>query len=298
MCGAAARSIPALVSVNKNSLMFVLDRVTGKPIFGVEERPVPPSNVPGEQLSPTQPFPVLPEPLAQTALSRDHLYKGQADHQAWCEKLVDDNGMKLGPIYTPLEVDRYTVSLPGTQGGVNYYGGAFDPVRGLFVANVNNLAQPMRLVKGADGAYVNSGPLAGLVRFWNPADHLPCGPTPWGQLVAVDINTGKIAWRSTLGVTDAFPAAEQATGRPGLGGAILTTTGLAFVGATDDGRFRAFETRTGKEIWTYKLPASAEATPITYAGAGGKQYVAVVATGGGLIGAKVASDTLVAFSLP
>jgi len=99
-------------------------------------------------------------------------------------------------------------------------------------------------------------------------------------------------------VTDAFPAAEQATGRPGLGGAILTTTGLAFVGATDDGRFRAFETQTGKEIWTYKLPASAEATPITYAGAGGRQFVAVVATGGGLIGAKAASDTLMAFSLP
>ena len=138
--------IPALVSVNKNSLMFVLDRVTGKPIFGVEERPVPPSTVPGEHLSPTQPFPVLPAPLGQTNLSRDNLYKGEPNHQAWCEKLVDDNKMKLGAIYMPLEVDRYTVSLPGTQGGVNYYGGAYDPTRHLFVANVNNLAQPMRMV--------------------------------------------------------------------------------------------------------------------------------------------------------
>lgn len=290
--------IPALVSVNKNSLAFILDRVTGKPIFGVEERPVPASTVPGEQLSPTQPFPVLPEPLAQTELSRDNLYKGEPQHQAWCEKLVDDNHMKLGPIYLPLEVDRYTVSLPGTQGGVNYYGGAYDPKRGLFIVNVNNLAQPMRMVKGADGAYGNSGPLAGTVRFWNPADHNPCGPTPWGQLVAVDVNTGRIAWRSTLGVTDGFPEGMRDTGRPGLGGAIVTASGLVFVGATDDGRFRAFDSQTGKEIWTYRLPASAEATPITYAGAGGKQFVAVVATGGGLIGAKVESDTLVAFSLP
>ena len=290
--------IPALVSVNKNSLMFVLDRVTGKPIFGVEERPVPASTVPGEQLSPTQPFPVLPEPLAQTELRRDNLYKGEPAHQAWCEKLVDDNNMKLGKIFLPLEVDRYTVSLPGTQGGVNYFGGAFDPARHLFVTNINNLGQPMRMVKGPDGAYVNSGPLAGYTRFWDPANHLPCGPTPWGQMVAVDVDTGKIAWRSTLGVTDSFPAGQQATGRPGLGGVTLTASGLAFVGATDDDRFRAFDTRTGKEIWTYRLPASAEATPITYSGAGGKQFVAIVATGGGLIGAKAESDSLIAFTLP
>ncbi|WP_336962537.1 PQQ-binding-like beta-propeller repeat protein [Sphingobium aquiterrae] len=289
--------IPALVTVNKNSLMFILDRVTGEPIFGVEERPVPASTVPGEQLSPTQPFPVAPEPLAQTALRRDNLYKGVPEHQAFCEKLVDDNHMKLGSIYLPLEVDRYTVSLPGTQGGVNYYGGAFDPMLGLFVANVNNLAQPMRLVKGPDGAYVNSGPLAGTRRFWNPDTHLPCGPTPWGQLVAVDVNTGKIAWRSTLGVTDSFPAGQRDTGRPGLGGAILTASGLTFIAATDDNRIRAFETRTGKEIWAYTLPASGEATPITYEGAAGKQYVAIVATGGGLIGAKAESDSLVVFSL-
>ncbi len=291
------RVIPALVTVNKNSFMFILDRVTGKPIFGAEERPVPPSTVPGEHLAPTQPFPVRPEPLAQTELRRNNLYKGVAEHQSYCERLVDENNMKLGAVYMPLEVDRYTVSLPGTQGGVNYYGGAFDPKRGLFIANVNNLGQPMRLVKGADGAYLNSGPLAGLRRFWDADKHLPCGPTPWGELVAVDINSGRIAWRSTLGMTDSLPAGQQATGRPGLGGTTLTASGLAFVGATDDNRFRAFDTRSGKEIWTYRLQASAEATPITYL-AGGKQFVAVVATGGGLIGAKAEGDDVIAFSLP
>ncbi|QYE34907.1 PQQ-binding-like beta-propeller repeat protein [Polymorphobacter sp. PAMC 29334] len=293
------KTIPAVATVNKNALMYILDRTTGKPVFGVIERKVPPSDVPGEQASPTQPFPVVPEPLAQNTLRRDNLYKGQPEHQAFCEKLVDDNNMLLaGEPFIPTRYNRYTVSLPGTQGGVNYYGGAYDPKLGLFVTNINNLAQPMRIVRNADGSFSNSGPLAGLVRFWNPATHLPCGPTPWGQLVAVDVNTGKIAWRSTLGVTDSMPAGQQATGRPGLGGAIVTAGGVTFVGATDDRRFRAFETRTGKEVWTYTLPASAEATPITYAGQGGRQMVAIVATGGGLIGAKLESDVLVVFALP
>jgi quinoprotein glucose dehydrogenase len=292
------KTIPAVATVNKNALMFILNRVTGKPIYGVEERAVPQSHVPGEQTSPTQPFPLLPEPLAQNTLSRDNLYKDTPEHKAWCEQYVDGNNMLLGEVpYTPTALDRYTVGLPGTQGGVNYYGGAYDPRLGLFVVNISNLAQPMRIVRNPDGSYSNSGPLAGTVRFWDPSNHLPCTPTPWGQLVAVDVNTGKISWRSTLGVTDSFPAGKQNTGRPGLGGAIVTASGLTFVGATDDARFRAFETRTGKEIWTVKLPASAESTPITYADAKGQQYIAVVATGGFGIGAALASDTLVVFSL-
>jgi quinoprotein glucose dehydrogenase len=292
------KTIPAVATVNKNALMFILNRVTGKPIYGVEERPVPQSNVPGEQTSPTQPFPLLPEPLAQNTLSRDNLYKDTPEHKAWCEQYVDSNNMLLSAVpYTPTALDRYTVGLPGTQGGVNYYGGAYDPRLGLFVVNINNLAQPMRIIRNPDGSYSNSGPLAGIVRFWDPSNHLPCTPTPWGQLVAVDVSTGKIAWRSTLGVTDSLPAGRQNTGRPGLGGAIVTASGLTFLGATDDARFRAFETRTGKEIWTVKLPASAESTPITYADANGQQYIAVVATGGFGIGATLASDALVVFSL-
>jgi quinoprotein glucose dehydrogenase len=292
------KTIPAVATVNKNALMFILDRVTGKPIYGVEERPVPQSTVPGEHTSPTQPFPVAPEPLSQNTLSRDHLYQDTPEHKAWCEQYVDSNHMLLGEVpYTPTALDRYTVGLPGTQGGVNYYGGAFDPHLGLFVANVNNLAQPMRIIRNPDGSYSNSGPLAGVNRFWDPSNHLPCTPTPWGQLVAVDVNTGKIAWRSTLGVSDILPAGKQNTGRPGLGGAIVTAGGLVFVGATDDARFRAFDTKTGKELWTVKLPASAESTPVSYADAQGHQYIAVVATGGLGVGAKLAGDALVVFSL-
>ena len=292
------KTIPAVATVNKNALMFILNRVTGKPIYGVEERPVPQSNVPGEQTSPTQPFPLLPEPLSQNKLSRNNLYQDTPEHKAWCEQYVDSNHMLLGEVpYTPTALDRYTVPMPGTQGGVNYYGGAFDPGLGLFVVNVSNLAQPMRIIRNPDGSYSNSGPLAGTLRFWDPSNHLPCTPTPWGQLVAVDVNTGKIAWRNTLGVTDSLPVGKQNTGRPGLGGAIVTASGLTFVGATDDARFRAFDTRTGNSLWTVKLPASAESTPITYADAKGQQYIAVVATGGFGVGAALASDSLVVFSL-
>lgn len=289
------RTIPAVVIVNKTGLMFVLDRVTGKPLFPVVEKPVPPSDVPGEHASPTQPFPAVPEPLAQTKVQ---LYHDTPEHAAWCKAYVDDNHMLLAQEpYTPPAFNRYSVNMPGTHGGVNYAGGAFDPTLGLFVVNVNNLGQPMRIVPDEAGGYTNSGPFAGTVRFWNPDKHLPCTEPPWGELVAIDVNSGKIAWRSVLGVTDNLPEEKQHTGRPGLGGPIATAGGLTFIGATDDARFRAFDTRTGQELWTYRLPASAVSTPITYTSEQGKQYLAVVSTGGGLLRAPLLSDELIAFTI-
>jgi quinoprotein glucose dehydrogenase len=292
------KTIPALATVNKNALLYFFNRVTGEPIYAIEERPVPTSEVPGEITSPTQPIPVVTPPLSQTTIKRSNLYKGVASHQAYCEALVDDNDMFLSQnSFTPIKVNRYTVNFPGTQGGVNFYGPAYDPQLGILVVNVNNLAQPMRMVKNPDGSYSNSGPLAGTRRFWDPDKRLPCGPTPWGELVGVDVNTGKIAWHTTLGVTDDFPEGMKDTGRPGLGGAITTASGLTFVGATDDARFRAFETKTGKKVWEFKLPASGYATPISYE-VKGKQYVAIVATGGSQIGAPLQSDGLHVFALP
>jgi quinoprotein glucose dehydrogenase len=289
------KTIPAVAIVNKTGLLFILNRVTGKPLYPIVERPVPPSDVPGEHTSPTQPFPAITEPLAQNTV---HLYNDLPEHTAWCKAYVENNNMLLAKEpYTPPAFNRYSVNLPGTQGGVNFSGGAFDPSHGLFVVNVNNLAQPMRIVSDGNGGYINSGPFAGYARFWNPDTHLPCTQPPWGELVAVDMNTGKIAWRSTLGVTDSFPEGKQHTGRPGLGGPILTASGLTFIGATDDARFRAFDTQTGHELWTYRLPASAESIPITYTGQQGKQYVAIVATGGGLLRAPLLSDELIAFKL-
>jgi quinoprotein glucose dehydrogenase len=291
-------TVPALIMVNKTALLFTLNRVTGKPIFDVVERPVPKSDVPGEQTSPTQPFPVKPEPLTQMTISRDHLYKGEPQHQSYCERMVDENNIKLGGPYMPIALNRYSISAPGPQGGINFWGGSYDPRLHLFVSNTTNLFQPMRLVQKPDGSYINEGAIAGLRRFGDAERHLPCGPTPWGELVAVNMDTGDIAYRKTLGVTDAFPEGLQDTGRPSTGGVILTASGLTFVGGTDDFRFRAFATATGRKLWEVKLPSSIEETPVTYLGADGRQFVTVVSTGGSLTGSDVTSDEIIAFAVP
>src|SRR5262245_5085568 len=291
-------TIPALLVVNKTGLLFTLNRVTGKPIFDVVERPAPKSDVPGEQASPTQPFPVKPEPLTQNTISRDNRYKGEPQHQAYCEQMVDGNNFKLGGPYMPIALERYSISPPGPAGGINFWGPAYDPRLHLFVSNTNNIFQPMRLVKQPDGSWINSGQLAGLRRFGDSDRHLPCGPTPWGELVGVNMNTGDIAYRKTLGVSDMLPTGLQNTGRPSTGGVILTASGLTFVGGTDDFRFRAFATVSGDKLWEIKLPSSIEATPITYMGADGRQFVTVVATGGSLTGSDVTNDEIIAFALP
>jgi quinoprotein glucose dehydrogenase len=291
-------TIPAVLAVNKTGLLFTFNRVTGEPIFEIEERPVPRSELPGEAASPTQPFPVRPEPLTQNTVSRDNLYKGEPEHQAYCERMVDDNDMLLGGPYLPIAVNRYSISPPGPAGGINYWGPAYDPDLGLFVSNTTNLFQPMRLVQADDGSWSNSGPLAGLRRFGDADRRLPCGPTPWGELVAVDMSTGDIEYRHSLGVSDQLPSGLQETGRPSTGGATLTASGLTFVGGSDDFRFRAFRTATGEKLWEIRMPSSIEATPITYLGSDGRQYVTVISTGGGLTGSRVTNDEIIAFALP
>ena len=124
-----------------------------------------------------------------------------------------------------------------------------------------------------------------------------CQQPPWGQLTAVNVHTGEFAWRATLGVTDSLPPDKQKTGRPGNGGSIATAGGLVFVGATDDSRFRAFDARTGKELWTVKLGAAAQATPATYLGRDGKQYVVITSTGGGYLEPPLTDDSITAFAL-
>jgi quinoprotein glucose dehydrogenase len=192
------------------------------------------------------------------------------------------------------------MSPPGPAGGVNFWGGTYDPKLNLFITNVSNVFQPMRLVKRPDGSWINQGPLAGLRRFGDMDHHLLCGPTPWGELVAVNMDTGDTVYDKSLGVSDMLAPQYQNTGRPGGSGAFATASGLTFVGATDDYRFRAFKTATGEQVWETKLPASIEDSPISYQGADGRQFVAAVDTGGGIGTATpdVTSDEVIAFSLP
>lgn len=285
--------IPAVAVTSKNSLLFILDRRTGKPIYDVVERPVAKSDVPGEITSPTQPFPVKPEPLSRMSFNPSEISTLTPEHEQFCRDLASK--VTSGGPFNPPPYNKPGVYFPGTLGGVNWAGGSFDPKLGLWIVNQFELGQIMQIVPDGKGFFANRGPLNG--RFWDPKTRLLCEKGPWGQLVAVNVNTGEVVWRSTLGVSDNLPKDKQLTGRPSTGGPTTTAGGVTFIAATDDKRIRAFETRTGRELWSYELPASAHTNPITYA-AGGRQYVAIVSTGGSFLATPIESDQLTVFALP
>jgi quinoprotein glucose dehydrogenase len=307
------RTIPAVAAINKVGLLFLLDRVTGKPIYGVEERPVPKSEVPLERAAPTQPFPIKPAPLSRMTMSAGDVATVTPELEAACRKLIE--GVQLGGPYLPVSYNRLRVQFPGNHGGVNWGGTSFNPQLGYLFVNTSEMGQLSGLkdrAPDATGAAQGSGvgnrvdpggPYEGVpgggrfsIRGTDP-QQLMCQQPPWGQLTAVDVNTGEFAWRVPLGVTDSLPADKQKTGRPGNGGTIATAGGLVFVGATDDSRFRAFDAKTGRELWTVKLAGAAEATPVTYEGRDGRQYVVIAATGGGFFNNPTTDDSIMAFAL-
>ena len=151
--------------------------------------------------------------------------------------------------------------------------------------------------RGDDGSNPYEG-VPGAGRFKDAQSNMMCQQPPWGTLTAVNVNTGKFAWRVPLGVTDGLPPDKQKTGRPNSGGSIATAGGLVFIGAADDGRFRAFDARTGRELWAIKLGASAHATPSTYQGRDGKQYVVITSAAGGFLESPLTDDSITAFTLP
>jgi quinoprotein glucose dehydrogenase len=290
--------IPAVAAINKTAILFILDRVTGKPLFDVVETPVPKGEVPGDITSPTQPIPVKPEQLAKASINLDtDISDITPEHEAWCKKWVADNHMVSTTRYSPLGFNKATVIFPGAGGGVNWGGGAFDKASGNYIVNVINQGSFEYMAMTPDGRLV----MATSPNSWF-ADvrdgGMQCQKGPWGELVAVNVSTGDISWRSTLGVTDWLPKDKQLTGRPSTGGPIVTAGGLVFIAATDDKRFRAFDAKTGKQLWEAKLDASGHATPLTYLGKDGKQYVALIATGGSYIADPATSDNLVAYALP
>jgi quinoprotein glucose dehydrogenase len=167
----------------------------------------------------------------------------------------------------------------------------------LMYVNSQNLAQLEGLYSTDGGPYPYriGGSVTG--RFWDREKRQPCQQPPWGELYAVNVNTGKIAWEVNLGVTDSLPEGKQNTGRPNIGGSIVTAGAVVFIGATDDQRFRAFDAKTGKELWAYKLAAAAHAVPSTYLGADGKQYVAIASAGGTFLDDPITDDSITAFAL-
>ena len=315
------RTLPALASIGKTAYVFILDRATGKPVFGVEERPVPEGSVPDEWYSPTQPFPVKPAaPVARVTFDRERDMVRPEDttpqHAAACEALWARSGgfVNLGP-YTPFAFHedgappRSTLQLPGALGGVNWGGVAADPTRGLLYMHANDSSLVGWIERKRPGANYGNGTEGSTIPFdrgsvdgpgpyftfsapvMNEAGErlgsLPCYRPPWSRLVAIDASSGEVAWETTLGISELLPPDKQLTGSTGSAGPSVTAGGLVFVGATSDRRFRAFDSTTGQQLWEVTLDGSVNANPMTYLGRDGKQYVAAVA-----------DDKLVAFALP
>jgi quinoprotein glucose dehydrogenase len=288
-------SVPAIAVMNKSSLLFILDRVSGRPLYDVREVPVPTdTDIPGESAWPTQPMPVSPPPLARQSFDLSELADLTPEHRAFCARLIQEKHIVGSRPFQPLRADSAVASFPGSLGGADWGGAAFDPRLGYYIVNTNDLASPEQLAPRRDGFW---GLKEGYVYFWDPVSRLPCQRPPWGSLYAVNVNTGRIAWRSTLGVSDSLPPAVSKTGRPSAGGPIVTAGGLTFIAGTDDRRLRAFASRSGEELWTYMLPASTYGTPVTYGGNDHRQYVVVVNTGG-FAGAPIENDAVIAFALP
>jgi quinoprotein glucose dehydrogenase len=311
------KTIPALAAIGKQAWMFILNRETGKPIFGVEERPVPAGDAPGEWYSPTQPFPLKPPPLARISFKKEDIVTAEdttPEHAKACMDIYEKAGgfYNAGP-FTPFlfhaegAPTRSTISFPG-NGGPNWGGMATDPKSGFVFVQTHDAALSGWIEKKRPGGNYGSGngspqpydrgsingpgPYNGFAAPIRDASgrtlgNAPCQKPPWGRLWAVNANTGEIAWVTTLGINEGLPPGKQNVGGSGSAGPIVTASGLVFIGATTDRRFRAFDSKTGKEVWTFKLDQNVNANPLTYQGKNGKQYVAAIAT-----------DSVVAFSLP
>ncbi len=292
------KDVPAVAQVTKTGFTWLFDRLTGKPLFDIVERPVPASDVPGEIPSRTQPVPLAPPPYARQNITANEITNVTPESRAFCEGLIKD--AVLAPIFTPVGMKR-TVLFPGTNGGANWGGASFDPDTHTLYVNSMDVGMVLQMVARPEGSIIPFRPRGAPTpssRFWDK-DMLPCQSPPWGFLTAIDLDNGKFRWRSVLGVVDSLiEKGIPPTGAPNIGGSIVTKGGLVFIAATNDSRFRAFDKDTGKEIWTTRLPASGHATPMTFWGKRTKKQFVVIAAGGGNKYNKQFSDSLVAYSLP
>jgi quinoprotein glucose dehydrogenase len=292
---------PAVAVGSKTGNLFILDRLTGKPVFGVEERPVPKSDVPGEESSPTQPFPILP---ARFEADRIEPWGPTPEEKAWCENTISK--LRYDGLFTPPSLQG-SLLYPGNIGGMAWGGVAFDAKSGTLIVPYNRLPAVARLAPQADLEKAagelpdweigkqDGTPYAMQRTFLLSPKGSPCMAPPYGLLLAIEANTGKLKWKVPMGSVPWMSNREE-WGSPALGGPLLTG-GLIFLGATFDAGLKAYDIATGRLVWTGKLPTSARATPMTFVGADHRQYVVIAAGGHDVPGATL-SDTLVAFAIP
>jgi glucose dehydrogenase len=272
--------IPAVAQMTKQGLLFMFNRLTGEPLFGVEERPVPRFDAPGDQAWPTQPFPVKPSGLTRDSMTRKEVSTISPEAQKYCTELFDKS-VNMGP-YTPYGMLPSLV-FPGSEGGGGWSGVAANPTLGLMFVNTRHLGVIAQLQPS-----MSSGVLPSFAKqkvptaFYVDQQGYPCNAPPWSEIVAVSTSTGDIVWRTPLGEYPELTAKGILNTGTAVndGGPIATASGLVFIGATTDYGFRAFDAKTGKELWKATLEDDVLMTPVTYQGANGKQFVVAVAGGG------------------
>lgn len=301
------QSVPVVVQGNKTGFVYVLHRETGVPVFRVEERPVPKSNVPDEVAWPTQPFPAAPPPVIPQHITADDLW---GSDRAACESAI--RGLRNDGIFTPPSLHG-TLVMPGNVGGMNWSGSAFEAGRRLLVVNANILPAKVRIIsreefndgsrRTENGEYAAQvgAPYGIFRRILQGPSGLPCNHAPWSLLTAIDLDAGTIKWQVPLGSLQGFGGSTTSVpaGSISLGGPIATAGGIVFIAGTVDPFLRAFDIETGLELWKGALPASGHATPMTYQlRPGGRQFVVIAAGGHAKITEEPLSDALVAFALP
>ena len=305
------KNVPVVIQGNKTGFLYVLNRDTGAPVFPVEERPVPQTDVPGEVTSPTQPFPVALPAVSPQKLSAEDAWGITPEDRDVCRERV--KSLRNDGLFTPPSVHG-SLSVPGNVGGMNWSGYAYDPQNHLLVVNTNNLPAKMGVIPadkywdavdqnteaGLDYTQQAGAPFGMYRSFvFAKAHHLPCMPPPWGTLTAVDMATGTIRWQVPLGsLAPGIPIVPQ--GALSLGGPIVTAGGLVFIAGTMiDRSIRAFDVQTGREIWKAQLPSTGGATPMTYqTRKGGQQFLVIAAGGHRGVTEEPQDDSIVAFTLP
>jgi quinoprotein glucose dehydrogenase len=305
--------IPAVLQGTKTGHIFSFDRRTGEPVFDIEERPVPQDGVEGEHLSPTQPIPVAPPPVARhDAVSEDDAWGMLFFDKRACRKRMD--GLRSEGIFTPPSLEG-TIQLPGYGGGINWGGLAFDPDSQTVVTFSMDLPMEIALIPrdqlrdvyesgdydGHDFARMEGTPYGMRRKLLDSPLEVPCTSPPWGVLASVDMREGKINWQRKVGsIQDVAPAIvpNLELGMGGLGGPIVTAGGLIFMAAVQDDYLRAFALESGETLWEGRLPAGGQATPMTYyLEETGKQYVVIAAGGHARIGTTT-GDYVIAYALP
>jgi len=303
------KTVDAVLQPTKQGLLFTLDRETGQPIIPVVERPVPQGGAPGEVLSPTQPFPTAPPPLAPNTIKPGDAFGLFPWEKDDCRRKIA--AARAEGLFTPPSLQG-TILYPFTGGGSNWGGLAFDPTRDVAYVNTSSALHLVKLIPAArvratQQAEMNvevspqAGAPFGMSRQVILSGlGLPCNPPPWGLLHAIDMRDGRQLWAVPVGTTqDKAPGSQlllRGTGMPNFGGPITTGSGLVFLGATLDNYLRAFDGKSGRELWRGRLPAGGQATPMTYVWRG-RQYV-VIASGGHAKSDTKRGDAVVAFALP